>query len=84
MALGSITTAAAAGHGGGPPGEHTDPTDSICLWMGQQLPIPPDGYSWQREEARQVTESEGDKEEQAVRRRGKEKGKKFEQDVLLT
>lgn len=23
MALGSITTAAAAGHGGGPPGEHT-------------------------------------------------------------
>lgn len=25
-----------------------------------------------------------DKEEQAVRRRGKEKGKKFEQDVLLT
>lgn len=52
--------------------------------MGQQLPIPPDSYSWQREEARQVTESEGDKEEQAVRRRGKEKGKKFEQDVLLT
>lgn len=42
MALGSITTAAAAGHGGGPPGEHTQTlqTASVYEWANN-CPSPP-------------------------------------------
>lgn len=74
MVLGSTTTTAEYGGPSWSAHTHTHTMDSICLWMGRQLPIPPsrpDSYSWQREEGAPRVTKRSDKEEKGSHNRGK-------------